>query len=134
MPVYVDGQLAVGLGGGTLDVQHQFRASGIISPAALGAGDTNDWAPTGLAAASRIRMSGNATPSVITGITGGVEGRILVLVNVGANTMTLAHGRTSIAANQFALKSGADISVPAGGSVVVQYDATSSRWRAIASL
>ncbi len=107
-----------------------FALTGDISPTALAAA-TNDWAPTGLAAASTIRASASADYD-LTGLTGGADGRILLLYNVGAFAITLKdENASSTAANRFALN--ADLGLAADQAVLLQYDSTSSRWRVIAA-
>lgn len=107
-----------------------FALTGDISPTALGA-HTNDWAPTGLASASTIRASASAAYNV-TGLTGGADGRLIIFHNVGSFAITLkdADG-ASTAANRFALS--ADVVVDVDQSVLLQYDATTARWRCLSS-
>ena len=112
----------------TLENAGSTAFSGDITPTALAA-NTDNWAPTGLATASVIRVSASGAFQ-LTGITGGVDGRVLTLLNVGANTITLMNDVTSTAANRFLL--GANLSVAANQSVTLLYDATASRWRMVA--
>ena len=102
--------------------------SGDITPTALGA-NTNDWAPAGLATTSVIRMAASAAFD-LTGLTGGADGRIITLMNIGTFTITLKNSVTSAAANQFLLT--ADVPVAANESVTLMYDTTASRWKQIA--
>jgi len=102
--------------------------NGIISPTALAA-NTNDWAPTGFATANTIRISASSAVD-LTGIAGGSSGRILTIHNVGANAITLKdESASSTAGNRFALS--ADLTLGADSMIMLQYDATSSRWRCI---
>lgn len=102
---------------------------GDISPTQL-TGDQNNYDPTSLSTSSVLRLSGDAART-ITGLAGGADGRIVVIHNVGSFAITLAdESASSTAANRFALPSA--ISIGADGSVTLQYDATSSRWRCIA--
>lgn len=97
-----------------------------ITPTQLSA-DTDDWAPTGLSTASIIRASTDASRA-LNGLTGGSNGRIIILHNVGSNDLVLvANAGTSTAANRFALSS--NLTLTADDSVMLVYDATSSRWR-----
>lgn len=105
-----------------------FTLSGTITPTTLAA-NTDNWAPTGLSGASVIRVSTDASRN-LTGITGGADGRVLILQNVGSNPLVLIDDATSTAANRFQLS--ANVTVGANQVAIVQYDATDSRWRMIA--
>ena len=102
---------------------------GVISPAALAA-NTNDWNPTGLSTANTIRVSASGAID-LTGITAPASAwQVILLHNVGANTITLKdESASSSAANRFALD--ADDGITADTSRTLQYDRTSSRWRVI---
>jgi hypothetical protein len=100
--------------------------SGVISPAQITA-NQNDYAPTGIATASAIRLDLDAARS-ITGLTGGRAGRILRLINTSAFALTLKNeDGASTAGNRLLL--GSDFVLAAGQSVWLEYDATSGRWR-----
>ena len=101
-------------------------ATGDISPTALAA-NTDNWAPTGFSTASTIRMDASAAWD-LTGIAAGTDGRLICLHNISAFTVTLKDNATSTAANRFQLK--ADLQLAPDSSVLLQYDSTSSRWRA----
>jgi hypothetical protein len=104
------------------------RTTGIITPTELAA-DADDYAPTGAAAATVLRLSADAAHD-ITGLAGGSDGRILYLHNVGAETITLkAEDASSAAANRFAIS--ADFELEANAVALLQYDDTSDRWRVI---
>jgi hypothetical protein len=110
---------------GTLDIQQAMTLSGDISPTQLTA-DVNDYAPTGFATASVLRLSADAARS-ITGIAGGSDGRVIVLRNVGSFDITLPDGSaSSTAGNRF--KFGADFTLGAGKATTLIYDATDSAW------
>lgn len=100
-----------------------------ISPAQL-SGNTDNYAPTGIATAATLRISASGAIN-LTGIAGGatmVDGRRLTLINVGTtNTITLKTDVTSTAANRFLLN--ADFALAAQMAVELVYDGTSSRWR-----
>lgn len=103
--------------------------SGDISPTQITA-NQNDYNPTGLSTASVLRLTTDASRD-ITGLTGGADGRLIVITNVGSFAMVLKdESGSSTAANRFALA--ADITLATDQSVVLQYDSTSSRWRAVA--
>lgn len=99
-----------------------------ISPAAIGS-DVNDYAPTGLLASSGVRLVSGAAQN-ITGLAAGAGGQILLVHNVGSFDLVLKdESASSVAANRFALN--ADVTLKADQSTLLQYDATSSRWRVI---
>lgn len=104
-----------------------FALTADITPAQITA-NTNDYAPTGLATASTLRLSTDALRD-LTGLTGGSDGRLMIVHNVGSNALVLKNeSASSTAANRFAL-GGADVTLAASQSVTLQYDSTSSRWR-----
>jgi hypothetical protein len=98
-------------------------------------GTLNDYAPAGLAEAVVIRWDG-ASAATLTSLTGGADGRVIVLLNVAgatANTLTLQTdglgGGTAV--NRIMTPSNANYILPRNSGVVLQYDSTSSRWRTI---
>lgn len=104
------------------------RFGGVLTPPQINA-QQNDYNPAGLASASHLRLSTDATRT-ITGLAGGVAGRSLLITNVGANAAVLAHESTSSsAANRFLFGSGQDLSLAPGQSVLLRYDAVTARWR-----
>jgi hypothetical protein len=102
---------------------------GSLTPSQLAA-DANDYAPAGLAFASVLRMDADQIRN-ITGLTGGYDGRVLTIRNVGTGAdSTLVIKRenaSSAAANRFSLTE--DVCIDPGGRAVFQYDGTASRWR-----
>jgi len=106
-----------------------FALTGIISPTTIGA-DQNDYTPTGLSTANTLRLSASTPGFSITGITGGADGRLLVLTNVGSFPITLTdEGAGSTAANRFSLQDGTDLTLNPEDGCIIRYDSTSSRWR-----
>ncbi|MES2156029.1 MAG: hypothetical protein V4510_12925 [bacterium] len=110
----------------SVDVQlGPFKISGSIN-ASLSA-DVDDWAPTGYAAASVIRVTPNADWQ-IKGIQGGVAGKILYIVNLGADRVTLkVNAGTSTAA--YRISGASDMTMQEGEMMALWYDGTSTRWR-----
>lgn len=103
-----------------------FAFTGDISPAQITA-DQNDYNPTGLSTATVLRLSTDAARN-ITGLAGGADGRILVLLNIGAFDFVLVdESASSSAANRFAFD--ANATVAGDQSIIIIYDSTSSRWR-----
>lgn len=92
----------------------------------------NDYAG---ATGSFARLTPNALGSVITGFAGGVDGRMLTIVNLGNQNVTILHEDAgSAAGNRIVTKGGAPIVLPADGIVSFIYDAVTSRWRQSAVL
>jgi hypothetical protein len=92
----------------------------------------NDYNPTGLSTADVLRLSSDATVTV-TGLVGGADGRLILIHNVGSFRIVFANEDSgSSAANRFSF--GGDISIDGGQGLILQYDATSSRWRASGGL
>lgn len=104
-----------------------FAFPGDISPTQLSA-NTDDYSPTGLSSAAVLRLSTDASRN-LTGIQGGADGRILLLLNVGSNPLVLKNDATSTAANRFLLNG--DVTLNGGEAALLWYDSTSSRWRLI---
>lgn len=106
-----------------------FSLNGTISPAQITA-DQNNYAPASLATASILRLNTDAART-ITGLTGGSDGRILVVINTGTKTLTLSsENASSTAANRFTLD-GSDLVLAGGCAAILWYDNTTSRWRCI---
>lgn len=116
-----------------IHIDAQLRLDQVVAPAALAASQ-NDYSPTNLAVATTLRLDASA-PVNVTGIALGASGRVLAVVNVStANAITLTHeDAASTAANRLLLPSGANLTLPPNGAALLVYDATSSRWRVLAS-
>ena len=124
--INTDNTLVDGGAGYTLGADIYF--SGDISPAQI-TSNQNDYAPTGLATASTLRLSTDASRD-ITGLTGGADGRIIIIANIGSYPIVLINSSvSSSAANRFLLFS--DTTINSNQDVIMQYDSTSSRWRLI---
>ena len=116
---------------GAAKVNSAFYLTGDISPTQITA-DQNDYNPAGLANAAVLRLSTDATRN-ITGLSGGGDGRVMLIANVGSNNIVLKDASaSSSAANRFAF--GADLAIAANRAVLLLYDATSSRWRDLSSV
>lgn len=105
----------------------------IITPTSLSA-DQNNYAPTGYETCSvmRIGLTGDYD---ITGIAGGVEGRILIIENIDAsnNWVTLTNeDAASTAANRIITPDNFDCVLRNGINAILRYDGTTSRWRVLA--
>jgi hypothetical protein len=123
---------AVGIGtaapGAKLDVAEDV-AFGLASPAALAAGNNNDYA---IPAADMIRLTGTAPGSVLTGLAGGVRGRMITLINITAVTITLNNqDAASLAENRIITATGLAQTMNINGKAILRYDSVTARWRVI---
>jgi hypothetical protein len=71
----------------------------------------------------------------INSLDGGSDGRVLILHNISAFTLSLLHddGATGTAAMRFSLPNSASLQMSPGASAVLRYDATTARWRLAAN-
>lgn len=106
----------------------RFSYKGVLTPAQITA-DTDDYNPSGLTTATVLRVSTDAARN-LTGIAGGEEGRLLLLINVGSFNITLKHDQTSTAANRINNIVSADLVIGPGDYTLLLYDSTALRWRA----
>ncbi len=106
---------------------------GRTANSSLGNGNSNHNVNPGTASFLEINAgpTGNFT---ISGISGGVDGRILIIHNNTGQNMTLANeGSSSSAANRIKTMSGADLVTIGDGSAILIYSAGISRWIVLAS-
>ena len=107
-----------------------FTLPGDISPSQI-TSNQNNYNPTDLNKASVLRLDTDASRN-LTGLQGGWDGRTIVIHNVGSNDLVLTdEDSNSTAANRFSLAG--DLTLSADQSAIIQYDATSSRWRSLTS-
>jgi hypothetical protein len=108
-------------------VKHGLLATIETSPTQI-TSNQNDYA--GLASTTfQLRLTSDAARD-ITGMTGGVQGRVVFVTNAGTNNITLKNqDAASAAANRFGF--GADVVLVPDASALLRYDGTSSRWRAV---
>jgi hypothetical protein len=99
--------------------------TGDISPGQI-TGNQDNYAPTGYATASTMRLFTDASRN-ITGIAGGSDGKILTLHNIGTFNIVLINNATSTEANRFLI--GFDFTLVPNRSITFRYDATTARWR-----
>jgi hypothetical protein len=126
---------AVNLSSGTKDVfitsPGLAQTFGTISPASI-TSDQNDYNPTGLAFANRLRLT-NDNVRQITGLAGGYDGRRIMLhvLEAAEGPIILRDANTSsTAANRFELPKRRIILWP-GESIELYYDGVDSRWHPI---
>uniref|UniRef100_E6VEL6 DUF2793 domain-containing protein n=1 Tax=Rhodopseudomonas palustris (strain DX-1) TaxID=652103 RepID=E6VEL6_RHOPX len=121
--------LTIDPAGGACALPRALALTGVAAPPQLVA-DQNDYAPAGLGAASVLQLWSDAARS-LTGLAGGTEGRIVCIVNVGSQPLTLASdSAASAAANRFSL--GGDIAISGKQAALLRYDAAAARWFLIA--
>lgn len=115
------------------DHRHGFTPNlllpGTIITASL-ATDQNNWAPTGLAGASLISITITAVGVAISGIQGGVDGRMLylVLAQASSNSFTLQiEDSASTAANRIVMFGASGFTVDRG-ALLIYYG---SRWHVV---
>ena len=80
-----------------------------------------------------FRLSTDASRN-ITSMTGGADGKHLIIVNVGSNNIVFTHddGATGTAANRILSSTAANLTIVPNGSITLIYDGTTQRWRDIA--
>jgi len=91
----------------------------------------NDYAPGNY---SSLRISTDASRN-ITGISGGTDGRLLTISNVGSfNAVLKNQDIASSAGNRFLFGSSSDVILTPNASIFLQYDNTTANWRDISSV
>ena len=93
-------------------------------------GVTVDWNPGNT---SLVRLTG-ATAQTIDSITGGVDGKVLTIVNAGANAATIRDASTATTAtpaNRIKTGTAANSTLAVDASITMTYDSGSSVWRVI---
>ncbi len=109
-------------------LQKAVEFSAALSPAEITV-DKNDYDPTSLATTAFLRLTSDASRN-ITGLAGGVSGRLMMVVNTGSNNITLVdQSASSSAANRFLFATGFDQTLTPNQSVILRYDSITSRWR-----
>ena len=103
----------------------------VITPSEITA-TQNDYAPTGWADATLVRLSGNNGFQKITGFSAETSGEQKTLVNVGSYHLYVAPEHTgSSAANRYTGQE--ELILPPGYAAVIYYDGTLSRWALVSS-
>ncbi len=83
---------------------------------------------------SLVRLTG-ASVQTITGIANGRDGEMLTIVNAASQAATISNNSgSSIATNRIITGTGADITLNAGASITLIYDAGASLWRTTGSV
>ena len=105
-----------------------------VSPAALAAGNTNNYA---IAAGLFFRMTTTAPGSTITGIVAPnpARSRFLYFVNLGPATLTFTNQDVaSVVGNRIITTTGAPAVLNVNSKALLVYDATTARWRMLFSI
>jgi len=113
---------------GTFDSAVAFTAD--ITPVQITA-NQNDYAGCVLVTNVVCRISTDASRN-ITGFAGGTDGALLFLYNVGSFNAVLKNLTSSSSANQLTIN--ADITIGPNQGIILQYDSTSTKWRAASGI
>jgi hypothetical protein len=85
-----------------------------------------------IGAGTYFRLS-NSIALTITGVSGGYNGKMLIITNVGSTNITLTHlGAGSLAANRFYMSTAASVILQPNHTITFIYDSVSQYWRDIA--
>lgn len=116
---------------GSFNQDFEFQTS-VLTPAALPAGVTNDYAPAGIGNARVLRLANGGAASL-----GGLEapfagGQKLTIRNLSAANLTLIHesGANPTLIQRFQLPGAANVVIPQFGFADLWYDGVTSRWTA----
>jgi hypothetical protein len=105
---------------------NQDFVTGILSPAQITA-NTNDYNPTGLAAASVLRLQTDASRN-LTGLAGGADGRKIMIFNIGGFDLVITENDVaSTAGNRFLM--GGSVTLNPNEGMAFWYDGASTKWR-----
>lgn len=108
-----------------------FTLTTSLTPAALGAGQTDNYNPGDFSAVARLRLSANAAGSQLSGlVASATDGQVVVITNISANDLTLLdESASSTAANRFGLNG--DRILGQNESLMLIYDTGIARWSAL---
>lgn len=144
--VMVNGQIQQLPSGDTLSVDglsvteftntgSEIQSSAITPTALVGPTSVNDYAPAGFSTARTVRIGVSGGNVTLTGLAGGVAGRIVYLVNLSTDSSVLVLANDNVgssAPNRFQSFAGTDAKLAGLGSVArLEYDGTSARWRVV---
>lgn len=111
---------------GSLTVNDVLILAGTETPLQLTANQDN-YLPDELSLATTLRLSSNNSYTTITGLGGGIAGRIVNLINIGSNDINLSNNNTaSTSANRFMF--GNDQLLVPNGAMMLHYDAILPGW------
>ncbi len=102
-----------------------------VSPGALAAGNTDDYAGIGTYGVARLTGDGAGT-STIRGIVAPLDARMLTIVNISAFNITFNNqDGGSAAANRIQTSTGAAVVLGQNDTMTLWYDLTSAYWRQV---
>ncbi len=78
-----------------------------------------------------FRVTSATSAPIVTGISGGADGRIVTLVNASGNSFAINNNASGTPANYVTTGTGTNMTVPNGSSIQLAYDSASSVWRVI---
>lgn len=118
--------------GGNLTAPAQLILAGTTTASGV-SGTLNDYSPTGLGSATTLKIATTGL-TFLTGISGGVDGRELVVENIGTSPIVcIGGGLTGMAASSAAANrlqvANRTYSIAPGGTVMMVYEGTIQRWR-----
>lgn len=117
---------------GSNEFDGAFLLNGVLTPAALAAGTTNDYAPVGLISANALRLTADAANSSLGGMLATGNGQQFLVVNLGAGLLTFLHlSGGSAPANEFICPGGSDFSLVQNGTCKLWYDGLSAAYRVL---
>ena len=82
---------------------------------------------------SFIRIVGPSAAFSVTGLSGGVDGKIVILYNTTTQNMTITNDATSTVGNRIYTMSGANIVTTGTGTITMIYSLTDTHWITIAT-
>lgn len=108
----------------TADVGH------VLVSDSPGAGDLDDYNPTGFEDCSVLRITPATSGQLLTGMVAGFDLQEVRILNVGANQLIITdEDGASTAANRFAFSGTTSRVLAADSGLTVIYDSVSNRWR-----
>lgn len=104
----------------------------VLSPAALAAGETDDYNPTNFSeSVGTLRLTPDSAGSTLTGLVGGTAQREIRIKNLSASaTLTFAHNSSASAAgNRFIGPNGQPVTLKPYGTINAWYDEAVTAWQ-----
>lgn len=114
----------------TLEMAGQISLTGRL--AVTLAGDVNDWNPNHLSS-NTIAIT-TTTDRNVTGLTGGMPGRLLSLINVGTNGVIHLINESAASLPQNRFKFPTQVNLGPNDSVLIHYDLAAQRWTILNSV
>lgn len=115
---------------GNLTLLAALLKNGVATPAALTAGNNNDFAGLAGKMMARVTPDGGGT-SVFTGFVPDGNGDEKLIWNIGAVNVAIAHQNVgSAVANRTITSTGASLVLAPDNAAYIWYDPTATRWRA----